>query len=61
MIDIENGNNIMILPLDKLSNNKETVSSSSNPEINEREISRITEQVVGKLRNNKSNYSREGR
>lgn len=65
LVDVEGGNNMMYLPLDKImeqsnSSNRRSVSTSSSS-INEGDISNLTDRVVEELRARQADRRREGR
>lgn len=61
LVDVEGGNNMMYLPLDKLM--QPSKSSTSDSDMNDRDISRLTDEVLKEARSRQSTnvVRREGR
>ncbi len=58
MVDVEGGNNMMYLPLDKLVNQRSAARPTRNQEIDMREL---TDKVIEQLRRDSQSSRREGR
>ncbi len=58
MVDVEGGNNMMYLPLDKLAEQRSSVRPMRNQEIDMREL---TDKVIEQLRRDSQSSRREGR
>ncbi len=58
MVDVEGGNNMLYLPLDKLMENRPANRNSSSPEVDIREL---TDRVIEQLRRDSQTSRREGR
>ena len=65
LVDVEGGNNMMYLPLDKLMQNLPAASGSGTASLSSSDISRLTDQVLNEVRARQSSSSsttrREGR
>ncbi|WP_290701518.1 FtsH protease activity modulator HflK [Amphritea sp.] len=62
LVDVEGGNNMMYLPLDKLVENRPRASiSSGGGSLNNSDLSTITDQVVEQLRQRQQSTGREAR
>jgi membrane protease subunit HflK len=65
LMDVDNGNNLMYLPMDKLMQNsaerKTNTSSSSSLRLDDQTVKSVTDQVVDELRQRQSAVRREGR
>lgn len=59
LVDVEGGNNMMYLPLDKIM--QSSGNSSSQNSISDTDINSLTERVVEELRQRQAKSSREGR
>jgi len=58
LVDVEGGNNIMYLPLDKLMSARSSTNDQSNSNL---PVSEITDQVIDELRARNARTTREGR
>jgi len=58
LVDVEGGNNMMYLPLDKLMSHR---SSSNDESLNDQPVSDIADQVIEELRSRNTRTTREGR
>ena len=58
LVDVEGGNNIMYLPLDKLMSTRSSTNDQSNSNL---PVSEITDQVIDELRARNARTTREGR
>ena len=56
MVDVEGGNNMLYLPLDKIVQPQQGVSSTGN--LSARDLERVAEQVIERLRRESNNSSR---
>ncbi|MBQ0756795.1 MAG: FtsH protease activity modulator HflK [Amphritea sp.] len=62
LIDVEGGNNMMYLPLDKLVENRPRTSiSSGGGSLNSSDLSEVTDQVIEQLRQRQQSTGREAR
>ena len=64
LIDVEGGNNMMYLPVDKLiqnSGNRQTSAASGNVRLDDQSLINVTNQVVDQIRQSQSTTRREGR
>ncbi len=61
LVDIDGGNNMMVLPLDQIMQNQRQRQSDLNDSIDGSEISRIADQVMEELRQRQNRVTREGR
>nr|WP_320135962.1 FtsH protease activity modulator HflK [uncultured Amphritea sp.] len=62
LIDVEGGNNMMYLPLDKLVENRpRTSTGSSSGRLNSSELQDVTDQVIDQLRQRQQTTTREAR
>ncbi len=64
LIDVEGGNNMMYLPVDKLIQNSGTrqpATSSSNMRLDDQSLRNVTNQVVDQIRQSQGTTRREGR
>lgn len=65
LMDVEGGNSMMYLPMDKLiensSNRKAAETSSSNVRLDDQSLRNVTSQVVDQIRQNQTTTRREGR
>ncbi|HEY8570174.1 FtsH protease activity modulator HflK [Microbulbifer sp.] len=60
MVDVEGGNNMMYLPLDKLAESSAT-SASQRPQVTPQVIDEISQRVINQLRTEANNNSRRAR
>jgi membrane protease subunit HflK len=58
LVDVEGGNNMMYLPLDKLMSNR---SVSNDDTLNDQPVSEIADQVIEELRSRNARTTREAR
>lgn len=62
LIDVEGGNNMMYLPLDKLVENRpRTLTGSSSSRLNSSELQDVTDQVIDQLRQRQQTTTQEAR
>lgn len=64
LIDVEGGNNMMYLPVDKLiqnSGNRQTSVTSGNIRLDDQSLRNVTNQVVDQIRQSQATTRREGR
>ncbi|MFT2109828.1 FtsH protease activity modulator HflK [Marinomonas sp. 2405UD68-3] len=61
VVDVEGGNNMMYLPLDKIMSNKTAESSTASSSVLSSNIGNITDQVIDEIRKRQGVTRREGR
>ena len=61
MVDVEGGNNMLYLPLDKIVSQGASASRAANITLNQGDIRELTNRVVEQLRRDNVNNRREGR
>ena len=54
MVDVEGGNNMLYLPLDRINENRSSPSTSGNTGTNQQEVRAIVEDVIREFQRNSS-------